>query len=127
MKNRILNILAICIAVSFITAPFSQVYAQLPNPGMTIDLSNTALVITDPQNDFLSPEGVAWGVVGKNVTDNNTVANIPIGSKSLSSEANDVYIVSISASREGNTFASLDENQSQVIRKKVKKIGTEFG
>ena len=52
---------------------------------------------------------------------NNTVANIPIGSKSLSSEANDVYIVSISASREGNTFASLDENQSQVIRKKVKK------
>ena len=24
----------------------------------------TALVITDPQNDFLSPDGVTWGVVG---------------------------------------------------------------
>jgi hypothetical protein len=23
--------------------------------------------VTDPQNDFLSPEGVTWGVVGKNV------------------------------------------------------------
>ena len=37
---------------------------------------NTALVITDPQNDFLSPEGVTWGMVGENVTANNTVENI---------------------------------------------------
>ena len=36
----------------------------------------TAVVITDPQNDFLSPDGVTWGMVGKNVTENNTVANI---------------------------------------------------
>jgi len=50
--------------------------AQLPNPGMEIDLERTALVITDPQNDFLSPEGVTWGVVGKSVTENNTVSNI---------------------------------------------------
>lgn len=50
--------------------------AQLPNPGMEIDLERTALVITDPQNDFLSPEGVTWGVVGKNVTANGTVEHI---------------------------------------------------
>ena len=25
----------------------------------------TALVITDPQNDFLSPSGVTWGLVGE--------------------------------------------------------------
>jgi nicotinamidase-related amidase len=50
--------------------------AQLPNPGMTIDPANTALVITDPQNDFLSPSGVVWGVVGKSVEANNTVQNI---------------------------------------------------
>ncbi len=43
---------------------------------MTIDPARTALVITDPQNDFLSPDGVAWGVVGKSVTENNTVENI---------------------------------------------------
>ncbi len=30
----------------------------LPNPGMEIDPSCTALVITDPQNDFLSEGGV---------------------------------------------------------------------
>ena len=34
------------------------VYAQLPEPGFTID-GTTAIVITDPQNDFLSPDGVA--------------------------------------------------------------------
>jgi nicotinamidase-related amidase len=50
--------------------------AQLPAPGMTIDPEHTALVITDPQNDFLSPDGVTWGVVGKSVTENNTVENI---------------------------------------------------
>jgi nicotinamidase-related amidase len=48
----------------------------LPNPGMTIDAERTAIVIIDPQNDFLSPSGVAWGVVGESVTENNTVAHI---------------------------------------------------
>jgi len=54
----------------------SHALAELPNPGMTIDMERTALVITDPQNDFLSPDGVAWDVVGKSVTENNTVENI---------------------------------------------------
>ncbi len=48
----------------------------LPDPGMTIDPTRTALVVTDPQNDFLSPGGVTWGVVGKSVTENKTVENI---------------------------------------------------
>lgn len=54
----------------------SAANADLPDPGMTITPGNTALVITDPQNDFLSPKGVTWGVVGESVTRNNTVANI---------------------------------------------------
>ncbi len=53
-----------------------SVYAQLPNPGLVIDPARTALVVTDPQNDFLSPQGVTWGVVGKSVEENGTVANI---------------------------------------------------
>lgn len=48
----------------------------LPNPGMQVEANNTALVVTDPQNDFLSPQGVAWGVVGESVEENNTVINI---------------------------------------------------
>ncbi len=43
---------------------------------MDIDPGSTALVIIDPQNDFLSPDGVTWGLVGASVTENNTVANI---------------------------------------------------
>ena len=43
--------------------------AQLPDPGMEIVPGATALVVTDPQNDFLSPDGVTWEVVGKSVTD----------------------------------------------------------
>ena len=50
--------------------------AQVPNPGVEIVAGQTAVVITDPQNDFLSPKGVTWGVVGKSVTDNDTVKNI---------------------------------------------------
>ena len=49
---------------------------QLPDPGVTIQRGKTALVIADPQNDFLSPNGVTWGVVGESVTENGTVANI---------------------------------------------------
>jgi len=50
--------------------------AGLPDPGMSITEGRTALVITDPQNDFLSPEGVTWGVVGESVTANDTVKHI---------------------------------------------------
>ena len=49
---------------------------SLPNPGFEFDRDNTAMVIIDPQNDFLSPKGVAWGVVGESVTENRTVENI---------------------------------------------------
>ena len=59
-----------------VVASTSTSLAQLPNPGMQIDPANTALVITDPQNDFLSPSGATWGVVGKSVEANNTVPNI---------------------------------------------------
>jgi nicotinamidase-related amidase len=48
----------------------------LPPSDMELDLSRAALVVTDPQVDFLSPDGVAWGAVGKSVEMNNTVDNI---------------------------------------------------
>ena len=48
----------------------------LPDPGMEIIKDRTAVVITDPQIDFLSPKGVTWAVVGESVTKNNTVANL---------------------------------------------------
>lgn len=65
------TITALILVIGFANAAF----AQLPEPGFVID-NNTAIVITDPQVDFLSPQGVTWGVVGKSVTDNNTVANL---------------------------------------------------
>ncbi len=63
-------------AVLGVASAPSDLAAQLPDPGVTVELERTALVITDPQNDFLSPEGVTWGVVGESVTENNTVDNI---------------------------------------------------
>ncbi len=48
----------------------------LPVPGFDIDFERTAVVITDPQNDFLHPDGVAWGACGESATENNTVANL---------------------------------------------------
>jgi len=53
----------------------SMSYAQLPDPGFRID-GSTAIVITDPQNEFLSPKGKAWGLVGPSVKANNTIENI---------------------------------------------------
>ena len=48
----------------------------LPDPGFNIVQGRTALLVTDPQNDFLSPEGVTWGVVGKSIEANGTVEHI---------------------------------------------------
>jgi nicotinamidase-related amidase len=43
---------------------------------VSFSTSDTALVVTDPQNDFLSPNGVTWGLVGANVEENHTVAHL---------------------------------------------------
>jgi nicotinamidase-related amidase len=64
--------------------------AALPDPGVDISGGRTALLITDPQNDFLSPEGVAWGVVGESVKANNTVENIDALFKAA--KANDIPV-----------------------------------
>ena len=86
MKTRI-TIAAIVLATLGFTSVAS---AQLPDPGMTIVEGRTALLITDPQNDFLSPKGATWGVVGKSVTENNTVENID--SLFAAAKANDIPV-----------------------------------
>lgn len=48
----------------------------LPVSGIHLDLARTALVVTDPQIDFLSPDGVTWDIFGPSITDNDTVAHI---------------------------------------------------
>lgn len=48
----------------------------LPPSDMTLRPGEVALVVTDPQVDFLSPDGVTWGVVGESVEEHGTVDNI---------------------------------------------------
>jgi nicotinamidase-related amidase len=48
----------------------------LPKSGFVLDRAHAALVVTDPQNDFLSPEGASWAVFGDSIRDNDTVAHI---------------------------------------------------
>ncbi len=48
----------------------------LPPSDMKLNLERVALVVTDPQIDFLSTEGVAWGVVGESVMHHKTVENL---------------------------------------------------
>ncbi len=66
--------------------------AQLPDPGLVVENGRTALVITDPQNDFLSPEGATWGLVGASVEANGTVANIESLMKTAKASGIDVFI-----------------------------------
>lgn len=48
----------------------------LPQIDMDIVPGRTALVVVDPQVDFLDPNGVAWGVVGESVTEQRVVDNL---------------------------------------------------
>jgi nicotinamidase-related amidase len=48
----------------------------LPDSGFVFEKPNASLVVIDPQNDFLSPNGAGWPVFGQGVTENDTVANL---------------------------------------------------
>jgi nicotinamidase-related amidase len=43
---------------------------------MRFNPEDTALVVTDPQNDFLSPSGATWQLVGASVESNRTVEHL---------------------------------------------------
>ncbi|MET1028233.1 MAG: hypothetical protein ABWY00_13765 [Dongiaceae bacterium] len=56
-------------------------YADPVNPvlvkgGMKLDPARAALVVIDPQIDFMSPKGLAWPYVGESVTEHNVVPNL---------------------------------------------------
>jgi len=75
LAARRLRRAAFAAMVAALTGFFAQA-GGLPDPGFEIVEGRTALLVTDPQNDFLSPDGVAWGVVGKNVEETGTVEHI---------------------------------------------------
>jgi hypothetical protein len=58
MKRLSKNIFKSALGITLILGVTPIVTAGLPDPGMAVTHGNTALVITDPQNDFLSPKGV---------------------------------------------------------------------
>ncbi|SDZ19672.1 Nicotinamidase-related amidase [Jannaschia faecimaris] len=78
--NPLRSIIATAVgALSLFTLTATIALAEdggLPDPGFQIVAGETALLMTDPQNDFLSPDGVAWGVVGPNVEAVGTVGHI---------------------------------------------------
>ncbi|HEY5552633.1 MAG TPA: cysteine hydrolase [Opitutaceae bacterium] len=69
-RNIIAAFLVVGLSATMQAAP------EKPAAPKRLDPARTALVVTDPQNDFLSPQGVTWGLVGQNVTENRTVENI---------------------------------------------------
>ncbi|MCX4409525.1 MULTISPECIES: cysteine hydrolase [unclassified Streptomyces] len=63
------------------TSPKADLYAEpsqpaLPGSGFRLEPARTALVVTDPQIDFLSPAGATWEIFGASITDNDTVLHI---------------------------------------------------
>lgn len=59
---------------------------------MEINSTNTALLVVDPQNDFLSEQGVTWELVGDSVKENKTIENIERLFKTAKEHDYDVFI-----------------------------------
>jgi nicotinamidase-related amidase len=59
---------------------------------MNINNKDTAVLLTDVQNDFLSEQGVTWGLVGESVKENKTVENIERLFKAAKANGFEVFI-----------------------------------
>lgn len=81
MAASVLGAMGIGASAQAAPAKKGNIYAEpaqygLKRPGMKIDPNRVALVVVDPQNDFLSPNGVMWEVLKDSIQENNTVENI---------------------------------------------------
>lgn len=88
----IASLLAGAGALAFSTDNTEPTPPRSPEAEIRISAANTALVVTDPQNDFLSPDGVTWGVVGESVTKNKTVEHIGMLFKTAKAEDIPVFV-----------------------------------
>ena len=59
---------------------------------MDINKNDTAVLVTDPQNDFLSEQGVTWQLFGYSVKENRTVENIEARLSAAKDRGYDVLI-----------------------------------
>jgi nicotinamidase-related amidase len=59
---------------------------------MEINKKDTAVLVTDAQNDFLSEKGVTWELVGDSVKENKTVENIERLFKTAKDKGFEVFI-----------------------------------
>ena len=59
---------------------------------MEINNKDTAVLITDAQNDFLSEQGVTWELVGDSVKENKTVENIESLFKAAKANGFEVFV-----------------------------------
>ncbi len=96
-KTTSMTTLFFSILLSCTASAHELTYAEPETPGlppsnMELDLSRTALVITDPQIDFLSPDGVTWDLVGASVTENKTVEHIEQLLKTAKAQGIQVFI-----------------------------------
>jgi len=81
MKNKLI-ITSICLSlIGCSSTPTGNTTGPDPAPApapekATYNRNDTAVLVTDPQNDFLSEKGVTWGLVGDSVKENKTIENI---------------------------------------------------
>jgi nicotinamidase-related amidase len=59
---------------------------------MEINNKNTAVLVTDAQNDFLSEKGVTWKLVGDSVKENKTIEHIERLFKTAKANGFEVFI-----------------------------------
>ena len=59
---------------------------------MDINKKDTAVVVTDPQNDFLSEKGVTWQLVGESIKENKTIEHIERIFKAAKNNGFEVFI-----------------------------------
>jgi nicotinamidase-related amidase len=74
MKNSLLALFC-AFPVALSVLPASSAAADAP-PAFALAGGRTALVVTDPQNDFLDPKGAAYGLFAENLKELNTIENI---------------------------------------------------
>ena len=73
MKSTLISLLA---GASLALGAFAASAAAAENPLPTFDKARTAIVITDPQKDFLDKDGKLYGLVAPNMEQLGTIDNI---------------------------------------------------
>ena len=114
-----MKLFAIALSCALISTSTVSVASEKGNESLALPEGRIALVVTDPQNDFLNEKGIAYGLFEDNIKSLGTIDNIERLFKTAKSQSIPVFVSPHAYFQHDHSWENPGALQKQLLELKV--------